>query len=277
MRSPLTVCVSVNVTIFLFLAAYFFLIPAGVLLHDLRDPGLRSDQVPRFAFRWHRALSPNFQRWATQHAQRGPSAGVNDLGVSGTEWPLFGSVFYLWATESLQKAWDADSTLSKRAPKAYAQQTIRAATALVVDPNQATWVRDYWGDSYLQKENLFYRMMLISAMTSYHRLMDTTDTRYVAALREQVTSLAQELDDAPYGVIDDYPGYCYPVDIVAAIAAIRRADSVLGTDHSDFVKRAVRGFQGSRCHLDTNLPGYLVDSRHGNALDVARGVGLSLC
>lgn len=75
--------------------------------------------------------------------------------------------------------------------------------------------------------------------------------------------------------MDDYPGQCYPVDILPAIAAIRRADAVLGTNHSEFAARAIRGFEGTRLDEDTGLPAYLVDSKTGRAKDSARGVGLS--
>lgn len=275
MKKALSLCVYVNVIVMIFLSLYLFLIPAGMIVRDLRDPGLCSGQVPRFVFRWHQALTPKYERWANQRLEAGPARGLDDLGVSGTEWPLFGSVFYLWATEALQSAWENDPTISPRAPRDYAQGTIEVATALVVDPNQASWVKEYWGESYLAEGNLFYRMMLISAMTSYEKLMPPSYSQYRAALREQVESLAHELDASPHGVIDDYPGYCYPVDIVAAIAAIQRADSILGADHTAFVKRSIRGFQESRCHEDTGLPAYLVDARRGNALDVARGIGLS--
>jgi hypothetical protein len=83
------------------------------------------------------------------------------------------------------------------------------------------------------------------------------------------------LDESPYGLLDDYPGQCYPVDIVPAIAAVRRADAVLGTDHSVFVARAIRGFQEGRLDRHTGLPAYVVDSKTGRAQDSARGVGLS--
>ncbi len=78
--------------------------------------------------------------------------------ISGTEWPVFGSVFYLWATESLQEAFDEDLSSASSAPRDYARGAIEAAAALVADPNHASWVRDHWGETYLEKENLFARM-----------------------------------------------------------------------------------------------------------------------
>ena len=266
-------CVYINTAVMVFLSLYFFLIPAGLLIYDLNDPGLAGDKMPRCVFRWHKSLSPKYEKWAKSRLAAGVAPGLHDAGVSGTEWPVFGSVFYLWATEALQEAVDRDPSLSNRQPKDYARGTIQTATALVVDPNQATWIKDYWGDDYLTQKNLFYRMLLISAMTSYEKLIG--DKRYIEPLRTQVESLAEELDASPYGLVEDYPGYTYPIDIVAAIGAIQRADAVLGTDHSEFVKRAVRGFQGSRLHEDTGLPGYLAHAQKGHAQDCARGIGLS--
>lgn len=273
MKSSLALCVYVNTAVMVFLSLYFFLLPAGLLIYDLNDSGLASDKMPRFAFRWHRSLSPKYEKWADERMAQGPAPGRDEAGVSGTEWPVFGSVFYLWATESLQDAVNRDPSLSRTQPKDYARGAIQAATALVVDPGQATWVKEYWGEDYLTHKNLFYRMMLISAMTSYEKLIG--DKKYIEPLRLQVESLARELDASPYGLVEDYPGYTYPVDIVAAIAAIQRADTVLGTDHSAFVQRSVRGFQGTRLHQDTGLPGYLAHAQKGYAQDCARGIGLS--
>ena len=273
MRKSLAVCVVVNAVVIVGLCLYAFVLPAIQLVGDLRDPGLTGETIPRCVFRWHRALSPKYACWAQDRVACGAAGQLTTENISGTEWPLFGSVFYLWATDAMQEAFEDDPTLARSAPKDYARDAIAAAAALVADPNHAGWVRQHWGEQYLEKENLFYRMLLISALTSYQKLLG--DTKYEVLLRGQVESLAAEMDASPYGLLDDYPGQCYPVDIVPAIAAIRRADKVLGTDHTPFAARAVRGFQGTRLDEQTGLPAYVVSSTTGKALDSARGVGLS--
>jgi hypothetical protein len=60
-----------------------------------------------------------------------------------------------------------------------------------------------------------------------------------------------------------------------AIAAIQRADVVLGTDHSVFVERSLRAFEGSRLDQHTGLPAYIADSKTGEGHGSARGVGVS--
>jgi len=273
MKKQLTLCVNINAAIMILLSAYALLIPAGMLVHSLRDPCLYSGSQLRCAFRWHRTLSRRYEKWARRRVESGAATTLTTKDITGTEWPVFGSVFYLWTTEVLQEVHYMNPTLASSSPRSYARGAISAAAALIADPNHATWVREHWGDDYLTKENLFYRMLLISGLTSYQKLLG--DRKYEDLLRSQVESLASELDESPYGLLDDYPGQCYPVDVLPTIAAIRRADAILGTNHSEFAARAIRGFEGTRLDDHTGLPAYLVDSKTGQAKDSARGVGLS--
>ncbi|HEU0293114.1 MAG TPA: hypothetical protein VFR47_10295 [Anaerolineales bacterium] len=274
MEKRLTWCIYGNAALLAVVAFYYFLCPAIIIIRDLNDPGLKSgDTPPRFAYSWHRSLSKKYETWASKRVASGQAAGMSIQDISGTEWPIFGTVFYLWATESLQEAWEKDPSLSPVAPNVYAREAIEASAALVSDPNHAGWVRKHWGDEYLARENLFYRMLLISGLTSYQKL--TGEDKYEPLVRKQTESLANELDQSPYGLLDDYPGQCYPVDILPAIAAIHRADEVLGTDHAEFVQRAVRAFQGNAVDELTGLPTYIADSRTGQGYGPARGVGIA--
>ncbi len=110
-------------------------------------------------------------------------------------------------------------------------------------------------------------------LTSYQRL--TSNPRHEALLREQSSSLAAELDASPHGLLDDYPGEAYSVDILPAYAVIARADDLLGTDHAAELERARRAFAGDRVDPATSLPAYRVDARTGSAIGPARGVGVS--
>ncbi len=253
------------------LATFFFLCPAIIVICNLTDPQIRSGGIPDAAWKLHRGLSPKYARWAQKRlaSQRGLELSTSD--ISGTEWPLFGSVFYLWATEALQDDW-AKRRSASIAPKIYAREAIEAATDLVMDPKQAGWVRKHWGEDYLKRENLFYRMLLISALTSHARL--TGETRHLDFLREQVDGLSTELAGSPFGLLEDYPAECYPGDVLTAIAMIRKADQVLGTDHSAFTTNAIRGFQGPL--LDSlGLVPYSGSARQGKAIDGSRGCGNS--
>ena len=228
---------------------------------------VQSDGISRFALHSHRSLTPKYEQWARERVRSGCAGDLRLDNIDGTEWPLFGSVFYLLATESLQVDWGKDRDRSSTAPKIYAAGAVKAAVELVIDPVHATWVKIHWGQNYLHRENVFYRMLLISAMTSYEKLIG--DGKYIPFLQDQVETLSKELDESPYGLLDDYPGQCFPTDIAAAIAAIKRADTVLGTDHSDFISRSVRGFAGDFVD-STGLPPYMADAENG-VIGKARG------
>lgn len=202
-------------------------------------------------------------------------AKVGQFDIKRTEWPAHSAMFYLLATEALQKAWDNDHSLSKVAPNVYARDSIDAAAALLMDPGNATWVRNFWGDDkYLQSQDVFFRMMVINGLTAHLAL--TGDKRYAEFLRAQADSLAAELDASPHGLLDDYPGQCYPVDIVPAIAGIQRIDRLLGTGHSEMIARAERLMEGPVIDAATGLPGYFVDKDSGFPLQPARGIGMSM-
>ncbi|MBI5094686.1 MAG: hypothetical protein HZB26_19900 [Candidatus Hydrogenedentes bacterium] len=269
----LRVCMYVNAVVLAGLGLYYFVAPPVIVIRELRDPGLATGEIPRFTYGWHKTLTEKFGPWARARVASGRATRQDHVNVTTTEWPVFSAVFYLWATESLQEAWEKDRSLAAVAPKVCARETIEAAAALIADPNHAKWVRDYWGDGYLTRENLFYRMLLISGLTSYEKL--TGDARYRELLSSQVESLSNEMDASAHGLLDDYPGECYPVDVLSAVAAIRRADAVLGTDRSAFVARAVRAFEGKALDAETGLPSYRANSRSGRGMGPARGVGIS--
>jgi hypothetical protein len=246
----------------------FFLFPGAILVQSIFDASLNGPGIPKLARQQHLNLTPRYERWAVSRVASGAAAHLSVTHISGTEWPLFGSVFYLRAEEAMQEAWEHDRRLFAEEPRLYARGAIDAAARLVADPIHATWVRRYWGDAYLERENVFYRMLLISALASHRRL--TGSDEFVALLRAQTESLAAELDSSVHGLLDDYPGQCYPTDVIAAWEAIQRADRVLGTDHAKLIARAQRGFTG-RYASESGLPPFAASSRTGAPHDPSRG------
>lgn len=266
-------CTYGNALIIISLAIYFFIIPFRILVTILGDPSLHNGEMPSFLYQWHHQLSDKFEPWAHNriNSSRASELSLND--ISGTEWPIFSAVYYLWTTEALQDAWEQNPSSNPIMPKEYAREAIESAAAIISDPNHASWVKNHWGEDYLYQENLFYRMLLISGLTSYQKLLE--DDRYETLLIAQVESLSKELDSSPFGLLDDYPGQCYPIDILPAIAAIQRADKVLNTNHSMFKARAIRAFEGTRLDNQTELPAYIANSKTGDGIGPARGVGIS--
>src|SRR5438552_3478862 len=224
-----------NSVLVVMLAAFFFIYPSVRAALDLRDPALRQPGIPKAAWRLYRTLTPRYARWARERVARGQAEGLSTNDISGTEWPLFGSVFYLWGIENLQTAWDAGDRAGGGEPRLVARDAIIAASELIIDPKHASWVKKHWGEDYLHRGNVFYRMLLIAALTTREKLLH--DSSHIDLLRDQVETLAEELDSSKTGLLDDYPGECYPGDVMAAITCIKRRDAVVGADHSTFVSQ----------------------------------------
>ena len=251
------------------LAVWFFFIPGFLVISDVRDPAMSGAGMPRIAWRTHRHLAPLYEQWARERIASGAAAHLALHDVPSTEWPLFGSVFYLLATESLQDAWEREPALAPQAPKVYSRGAVDAALDVLLDETHHTWVKTHWGPGYLHKENVFFRSLLIAGIASHARL--TGDQRHLALLRDQVESLSRELDASPCGLLNDYPGECYPIDVFAATYLIRKADALLNTDHSAFVARELRAFQG-RMLDDFGLVSYTSDPVSGAIRQPSRGI-----
>jgi len=245
---------------------------AGIcLVRDLADPAMRGPGIPGRARELHAALTPKIEAWARERVQSGRAARAALHDVATTEWPMFTAVFYLMGTESLVVDWEQNGRHGP-SPAGQAGGAITAAHDLLLDPAHHTWVRTHWGDDYMEQEDVFFRSLLIAGLTSYEHI--TRDGTAVALLREQVDSLSAALDASALGVLHDYPDECYPIDVLAALGFIGRADAVLGTDHSAFLQRARRAFVG-RMADPYGLPPYRMDLPSGAHVQESRGIGNS--
>lgn len=246
-----------------------FLYPGAVCsFYLLTDDGLKTDEPSSLAFAWHQRLHKRYGAYCRARVKSGVAATLNVHQLEETEWPLFGSCFFLWGTENLQAAWEADPSLSREAPAVYARRAIEAATALVLDPNHAKWVRDHWGEDYLYHENAFYRMLYVSAICSHHRL--TGSEAHLGTLKRMVNALAEDLKKAKHGLLDDYPGQCYPADVMLALLAVQKGSEILGQGRAAWIRDYQKHFTGA---LDQGLglPAYFADVKSGLGYDASRG------
>ena len=248
-----------------------FLWPGATLVRDLADPAMAGPGVPARAWTLHRDLTPRIAAWARERIASRSAAAAPLHDVPTTEWPMFTAVYYLMATEELQAAWE-QGPHAVESPLSYARSAVDAARDLLLDPSHHTWVRTHWGSDYLHREDVFFRSLLIAGLTSHEAL--TRDGSSLPVLRDQVESLAAALDQSPLGLLNDYPGECYPIDVLAAVGLLRRADAVLGTDHGAFVARSLRAFEGARADAQGLVP-YRVNLPSGSEVQPSRGIGNS--
>ncbi len=243
MRQRLVIWRLGNLFLILTAAVFFLLIPAGTLIRYLSDPQNGQPGVSRFAHDLFLDLTPKYQKWAVTRIADTRAEHLGTNNISGTEWPLFGSVFYLWAVESLQKSWQEDPRVLPFEPAKYARGAIEAATALLLDEKHAGWVKKHWGADYLTRQDLFYRALRISALTSHRNL--TGSNAHLLMLRQETAALAAEIDRSPQGLLDDYPGECYPADVLMAWHVIARSGKATGDDYDPLLARGKRAFSGA--------------------------------
>lgn len=258
--------------IVLAVAACFFFYPAFVTARVLLERPLLQGAWPSFTLGWFTDLSQRYAKWADEYVASQYAASLNDQDVAATEWPMFGSVFYLLAAEEVQDSLEGpDDPGTEKIRDVLLKASSRAA-AIIANPTTGTWVRKKWGESYLTEENVFYRMLLIMGLSSYERI--SGDAQYHSMLNEHTQSLAAELLAAQNHLRNDYPGECYPSDVLWAVAAIQRADTLLGTDHAA-LKSEVMGVLTTRAIGDGGLPALRVDAKSADPLGPSRGCGNS--
>jgi hypothetical protein len=125
------------------------------------DPELKATGQSRDLPRWCEASSARHASWAADYLASDMALEIEHTEVAATEWPMFGSVFYLVTAQELYERGKIDAS------SGVIREAVELSAEIVASPKTATWVRTKWGDDYLEKENLFYRMLLIMGLAAY--------------------------------------------------------------------------------------------------------------
>jgi hypothetical protein len=248
------------------LSLMLFFYPAIIICAVVMDSHLKQTGESQLVPMWFKSATPRYLSWANAYMDTNYAQSLYHDDIPATEWPMFGSVFYLVTAEELQKQGKIDAT------QGTIREAVEKSAQIVASPVTATWVKTKWGDSYLEKENVFYRMLLILGLSSYEKI--TADMRYRSLMSTQRINLAEELGKANLNLRDDYPGECYPADMLWAVAAIQRAARLEGTSQNELAKNLVTAFDGP-LKAEDGLPAFQADSRSGRILQGARGCGNS--
>ncbi|MDD4735722.1 MAG: hypothetical protein PHP44_06420 [Kiritimatiellae bacterium] len=244
----------------------FFIYPVITISRLLMDDTLKNTGQSRLVPAWFQGCAHRYARWAETYLNSEYAARQNHQDVAATEWPMFGSVFFLVTAQDLQERGLID------AQRGIVHKAIEEAAAIVVSPVTASWVKQKWGDRYLEKENVFYGMLLILGLSSYEAL--TGDRQYHDMMCRQRTTLARELAESKFLMKDDYPGECYPNDVLWAVAAIQRAAELDDARHDQLARELMAVLDGPLCAPE-GLPAFQVDAVSGWRLQGARGSGNS--
>lgn len=243
-----------------------FIYPAVTIVLVMTDTQLKKTGECRLTPQWFEAAAPRFLSWANTYLKTNYARSLAQDNIPGTEWPIFGAVFFLVTAEELQNQGKIDAS------DGVVREALERAAEIVASPVTATWVKTKWGDGYLEKENVFYRTMVILGLASYEGV--TGNTQYRSLMSRQRVTLAEELGRAKFHLRDDYPSECYPADMLWAVAAIQRAARLEGAQHDQLAKNLIATFDGPLKAAE-GLPAFQADSRSGGIIQGARGCGNS--
>lgn len=249
-------------TVVVVVALLVLIYPAVTIFLVATDSQLCETGESRYVPLWFESAAPRFISWADTYLETNYAGSLYHDDIPATEWPMFGATFFLVTAEDLQARGKID------AKQGTIREAVEKAAQIVASPTTATWVKTKWGDGYLEKENVFYRMLLIMGLSSYERI--TGDDHYHAMMASQRDSLAAELAEAKLHLRDDYPGECYPADMLWAVAAIQRAARLDGKQYDELAASLMAAFDGP-LKTDEGLPAFQADSRSGRIIQGARG------
>lgn len=253
--------------LYLFLTLGLVAYPFSVTVYLLvNDDGLRGAVPSDFAFKLHRSLSSRLPGYIDARIASKVASTLKVSQITATESPVYGAFFYLQATERLQEQWRAEPSLSPDSPAKTGEAAIEASLRIMLDEDHAHWMRKYWGDDILTTPNCFYRMLMIGCITSHHNL--TGSREYLALLKAVTNDLAADIDSSPVGLIDDYPGQCFPCDVACAIAMIEKAAPAYGDDRRAW---AANAFDRMMRLFPDGLPPYMARCEDGAATTPSRG------
>ena len=251
-----------------------FIYPAIIITLVILDPQLRTNGQSKFVPMWFETTTNKYNSWAREYLDTRHATTLNSSLVAQTEWPMFGSMFFLLTAEELQSQQKIDIKQKN------ISQAISNAINIITSPDTATWVKKKWkysyfktGKSYLEKENVFYRMLLIMGIASYEKITFNKEHHYL--LEQQAQSLFTELLNAPFHLGDDYPNQCYPVDVLMAIGAIKKATEVGVDVDINVLSKAFMHMINDKTSQKIQLPPFQMNAKTAEILQSPRGCGTS--
>jgi len=88
--------------------------------------------------------------------------------------------------------------------------------------------------------------------------------------------IASAFASSPYGLLNSFPGFCWPVDNLAGLRCLRLHDEKFGSDYSSVVEKWKKWAEGAFDASYGTLP-FTADSQTGQPLASTRGSSLALC
>lgn len=192
-------------------------------------------------FRQSQGLSLKARQLAARHLQlwTEPKSREQELAKmrgSNAEWDFMGRTFLVWSLAEMGVRNPADKQDYLKVMDQIIAETLR----LEQEHGMYFFLMPYAkGRPYVMQPARSHFLDSEIAMMLAARRMVEEKLDYKPLLQERVTAMLARMQNGRVLSAESYPDECWMFDNVAALAAIRMADYLDGSDHSEFVRRWV--------------------------------------
>jgi len=210
---------------------------------------------PASNFYTTKALSPKAKLLAARHLQLWTEPALREgelrrMRASNAEWDFMGRTFLVWSLANMGLRDPVSKDMYLKTMDQIIDETVRLEKQegmyffLMPYAKARPYVAQPPHSLFLDGE--------IAMMLASRRLLDERPD-YKPLLTERVNAIAERFKQSPHLVLESYPDECWMFDHVVALAAIRMADTLDGSDHSALVRDWLDMAKHKLMHKDTGL------------------------
>jgi hypothetical protein len=200
-------------------------------------------------------LSPQARQLAARHLDlwtepQSRERELQKMRASNAEWDFMGRSFLVWSLANMGLREPASS-------KAYLQtidQIIDETVRLEKEQGMYFFLMPYAkARPYLaQPAHSLFLDGEIALMAASRRMLEER-ADYKQLLTERVNAMAERLRQSPQLVVESYPDECWMFDHVVALDAMRLADVLDGSDHSELIHKWLAMAKKKLVHEESGL------------------------
>jgi len=189
-------------------------------------------------FRQAQGLSPKARELAARHLQLWTDPALRDaelkkMRVSNAEWDFMGRSYLVWSLANMSLRDPASKPLYLRTMDQIIDETLQ----LEKQEGMYFFLMPYAKDRpYLaQPAHSLFLDGEIALMLASRRMVEEK-TEYKPLLTERVNAIVERFEKSPKLLLESYPDECWMFDHCVALDAIKMADCLDGSDHSELIR-----------------------------------------
>ena len=123
---------------------------------------------------------------------------------------------------------------------------------------------------------LFFLSRRTVLLAGLHLISDTVPYELSEEYHDNCLLMADAIEASPHGLLDSFPGFCWPADTLAALRCLRLHDEMFGTEYSSTGEKWKSWASGLLASASSVIP-LRVDSQTGEPVAAGRGSSQAVC